>query len=71
MEPPDTRIVVVRAWREAGGLRIRVLAELPEARGWVFTSVADACDLVAALLTDLLDPAADTPRGPTPTDTTD
>lgn len=63
MEPPDTRVVVVRAWRDAGGLRIRVLAEPPAAREWMFTSVGDACELVAALLGEL--------RSPTPPDTAD
>jgi hypothetical protein len=27
MQPPESRVIVVRAWRDAGGVRIRLLAD--------------------------------------------
>ncbi len=54
MEPPDFHVIVVRAWREAGGLRIRLIADGVPARQWVVGSIADARDVLGSLLAELL-----------------
>lgn len=54
MEPPDYQVVVVRAWREAGGLRIRLIAHGDPERHWVVSSIAEAGDLLGMVLAELL-----------------
>jgi hypothetical protein len=56
MEPPSYQVIVVRAWRDAGGLRIRLLADGGSARQWVVGSIAEARDLLGALLAELAGP---------------
>ncbi|MET0419036.1 MAG: hypothetical protein ABW022_23735 [Actinoplanes sp.] len=60
MEPPDYQVVVVRAWREAGGLRIRLIALGDPERHWVAGSIAEANGLLEMILAELLA----TPAGP-------
>jgi hypothetical protein len=60
MEPPEYQVVVVRAWREAEGLRIRLIADGDSERHWVVSSVAEASDLLGMILVELLA----TPTGP-------
>jgi hypothetical protein len=54
MEPPSYQVVVVRAWREAGGLRIRLIAHGGSERHWVVGSIAEASDLLESILSELL-----------------
>jgi hypothetical protein len=54
MEPPSYQVIVVRAWREAGGLRIRLLAHDGSARHWVVDSIGEARDLLGLILGELL-----------------
>jgi hypothetical protein len=65
MEPPSYQVVVVRAWREAGGLRIRLIAHGASERHWVVGSIAEASDLLGSILGELLAPrrAPETPPG--------
>jgi hypothetical protein len=60
MEPSSYQVVVVRAWREAGGLRIRLIAHGGSERHWVVGSIAEASDLLGSILAELLA----TPTGP-------
>jgi hypothetical protein len=54
MEPPRYQVIVVRAWREEGGLRIRLLADGGSARQWVVGSIAEASELLESILAELL-----------------
>jgi hypothetical protein len=54
MEPPRYQVIVVRAWRDAGGLRIRLLADGGSTRQWVVGSIAEARDLLGSILAELL-----------------
>jgi hypothetical protein len=54
MEPPEYQVVVVRAWREVGGLRIRLIAHGDSERHWVVGSIAEASDLLGMILAELL-----------------
>ena len=54
MEPPRYQVIVVRAWREAGGLRIRLIANGGSARQWVVGSIGEARDLLGLILGELL-----------------
>jgi hypothetical protein len=54
MEPPSYQVVVVRAWRETGGLRIRLIAHGGSQRHWVVGSIAEATDLLGSILSELL-----------------
>jgi hypothetical protein len=57
MDPSEYRVVIVRAWREADSVRIRMLAGGDPGRQWVLSSIADAGDVLVALLTELVPPA--------------
>jgi hypothetical protein len=54
MDPPDYQLIVIRAWREPQGLRIRLLANGSSQRQWVVGSAASACEVLAALLAELV-----------------
>lgn len=58
MQPPESRVIVVRAWRDAGGVRIRLLADGDAdgdyERQWIVGSIADACAVLGSLLAELL-----------------
>jgi hypothetical protein len=58
MPPPESRVIVVRAWRDAGGVRIRLLADGDAdgdyERQWMVGSIADACTVLGSLLAELL-----------------
>jgi hypothetical protein len=54
MEPPSYQVIVVRAWREGRGLRIRLLADGGSARQWVVGSIAEARELLGSILAELL-----------------
>jgi hypothetical protein len=68
MDRPAYQVIVVRAWRESEGVRIRLLADGGSARQWLVGSIDAACDLLGALLAELLE-APD--RQATPLDTID
>jgi len=53
MDSPEERVIILRAWREPEGIRVRVLTE---GRRWVTGSVGGAVDIVGALLTELMPP---------------
>jgi hypothetical protein len=53
MDPPDYQVIVIRAWREPEGLRIRLLADGSSPRQWVVGSATSACEVLAALLAEL------------------
>ena len=48
------QVIVIRAWREPNGIRIRVLADGSPPRQWVVGSIAEAQDVIGVLLTRLL-----------------
>src|SRR6266568_1988799 len=50
MDSPDQRVIILRAWREPGGIRVRVLSDGSQ---WVVGSVTGAVELVGVLLTEL------------------
>jgi hypothetical protein len=54
MEPPSYQVIVVRAWREAEGLRIRLIAHDGSARHWVVDSIGEARELLGSILGELL-----------------
>lgn len=64
MDSSEYRVIIIRAWREADGVRIRLLAGGNPGRQWVFGSIADAGDALAALLAELV-----LPKPPTTSDT--
>lgn len=66
MEPPRYQVIVVRAWRDAGGLRIRMLADGDSARQWVVGSIAEARDLLGTILAELAGPAQPDQPDPPP-----
>jgi hypothetical protein len=53
MQGPDFHVVVVRAWREAGGLRIRLIVDGDAERHWVVGSISGAQEVLGALLAEL------------------
>jgi hypothetical protein len=57
------QVIVIRAWRESNGIRIRVLADGSPPRQWVVGSIAEAHDIMGALLARLL-AAPDQPSAP-------
>jgi hypothetical protein len=58
MQPPESRVIVVRAWRDAGGVRVRLLADADAdgdyERQWIVGSIAEACAVLGSLLAELL-----------------
>jgi hypothetical protein len=54
MDSPRYQLIVIRAWREPDGLRIRLLADGTPPRQWVVGSITDARQVVGALLAELL-----------------
>jgi hypothetical protein len=54
MDGPDQRLIVIRAWREAHGVRVRLLTDGPSPRQWVVATIPDAADVVSDLLAELL-----------------
>jgi hypothetical protein len=67
MDPPDFRVIVVRAWCDSGGLRIRLLVDGDSSRHWVVGSIAEACTVLGLVLAELPIPPAESgiPRPPT------
>ena len=53
MQGPAFHVVVVRAWREADGLRVRLIVDGDAGRHWVVGSIAAAQDVLGALLAEL------------------
>ena len=54
----ESRVIVVRAWRDSGRVIIRVLAgthRLDSSRKWVFADVNRACDQIGCVLGELHD----------------
>lgn len=52
----ETRVLVVRAWRDCGRTVIRILESADHtdpAREWVFADVDSACRLIAGLLDEI------------------
>ena len=62
MDSPRYALIVIRAWREPEGLRIRLLADGSPPRQWVVGSITDACDVVGGLLAELLTATDDQTR---------
>ena len=60
MDSSEYRVIIIRAWRESDGVRIRLLADGDPGRQWVFGSIADAGDVLAALLAELVPPESPT-----------
>jgi hypothetical protein len=60
MPPTDSLVIVIRTWRDAGGVRARLLADSGVTRQWVVGSVSDACGVVGLVLSELEEPS----RGP-------
>jgi hypothetical protein len=54
MQAPDFHVVVVRAWRESGGLRVRLIVDGDAGRHWVVGSIGGAQDVLGALLAELV-----------------
>ena len=54
MDPPYYQVIVIRAWREQEGLRIRLLSNGRPPRQWAVASIADAFDVLSTLLGELL-----------------
>jgi hypothetical protein len=54
MDPPGFHVIVVRAWRDPGGLRIRLLADGGSERQWVVNTIAEACAVLGSVLAELL-----------------
>jgi hypothetical protein len=82
MAPPGFHVIVVRAWRGAGGLRIRLIADGADraagvdgvpGRQWVVGSIAEARDVLGSLLAELLAAPAqpEAPDRPLPPSTPD
>jgi len=51
---PDQRLIIVRAWREADGVRVRLLADRPPKRQWVVATIPTAAEVMSAVLSELL-----------------
>jgi hypothetical protein len=68
MDPPRYQLIVIRAWREPEGLRIRLLANGAPPRQWVVGSITEARDVVGALLAELLAAPGQTATPPHTTD---
>lgn len=54
MDESDHRVIIVRAWREADGVRVRLLADGTPRRQWVASTIPDAADVVVAVLSELI-----------------
>jgi hypothetical protein len=66
MQPPGFRVIVVRAWRDAGGLRVRLIADGEARRQWIVGSITEAREVLESVLAELLDgPDDDEPEAPT------
>jgi hypothetical protein len=66
MSSPEHRVIIIRAWRDPGGIRVRLLADGPPSRQWLLGSVAETRAVLTALLGEL------TPGRPAdPADTAD
>jgi hypothetical protein len=55
MDRPAYQVIVIRAWREPEGVRIRLLADCGSPRQWMVGSIAAACDILGVLLAELLE----------------
>jgi len=60
MATPTWRVVVVRAWRDAEGLRIRVIAHDHPGQQWIVRSVPACCEVLEGLFDELT--RSDTPE---------
>jgi hypothetical protein len=56
MAAPSFQVILIRAWSDRGGLRIRLLVDGDSSRQWVVGSIADARDVLSLLLAELLAP---------------
>jgi hypothetical protein len=69
MEASDWRVIVIRAWREARGIRLRVLVDDGVSRRWTVASGTEAGAIVQLLVSELEDsanPDPDQSRGSSP-----
>ena len=53
MESSHWRVIVIRAWREARGIRLRVLVDDGVSRRWTVASGAEAGAIVQLLVSEL------------------
>ena len=54
----ESRVIVVRAWRDSGRLIVRVLAgtgRVGSSRQWVFADIDEACEQIGKVLWELRD----------------
>jgi hypothetical protein len=61
----DSRVIVVRAWRDSGRLIVRVLAgtgRVGSSRQWVFADIDEACEHIGKVLWELRDVPVDSGR---------
>jgi hypothetical protein len=61
----ESRVIVVRAWRDSGRLIVRVLAgtgRVGSSRQWVFADIDEACEHIAKVLWELRDVPVDSGR---------
>ncbi len=62
MVADESRVIVVRAWRDSERVIVRVIAGgggLGSSHQWVFADVDEACDQIGHVLWELHDVAAD------------
>jgi hypothetical protein len=65
MPPPSSVVIVIRAWCEADGVRVRLLTDGGGPKQWMVGSIGDACDVVGAVLSELtVAPARPEQAGP-------
>jgi hypothetical protein len=57
VESSKHRVIVLRAWRDPQGTRVRVLAANGSGQQWMVAGVEDTCALIARLLNELEEPS--------------
>jgi len=61
----ESRVMVVRAWREPDRIVVRVMAgtgRVGASRQWVFADVDEACEHIRCVIAELHDPPVDSPK---------
>ena len=64
MESHRSQVILLRAWLEDNGLRVRILVADGPQRRWVVAGVEPACSVVEALLRELASPTKTNQDGP-------
>jgi len=58
----ESRVMVVRAWRDAERIVVRVMAgtgRVGASRQWVFADIDEACEHIGGMIAELREPAVD------------